>query len=265
MRYFPVRLNPGVLRLNPGIPQQTDVINSILKALAGKTGNNTALIVPYMEDLYFRADGSYPAIIEEGILKLEDLGIEPKFPIRVTVTKAKGPTSLDILPIDVPLKYFPYVAHIQISNWGKPEAMDALDHELVHVVQWIGTGLIRLMQGSSVMDAFEQRPGEILYGAPKKKYRTYQEVPEVPPTDVRERLGLELSLDPEFMAYGRTFATQIAPKLPADASKEEIHRAVEAYFDDLLETSLRRVPGSEKRWEGQKKLVRRLLEQQMIR
>ena len=243
---------------NPGIPRQSELIDKIVATLGTVKGDKTVLLVPYMEDLYFKADGSYPANIEQGILAVEDAGITPKFP----VSKADGPTKMDVLPVTVPAGNFPFLVNLEIAKWPSPEALDALDHELVHVVQWLGTGLIRVVEGDSIVAAFTQTPGDVVFGAPKKKYRTYQRVPEILPTSVKGRLGLELSLDEEFMAYGRTFAQQVAKSFGYPPTREDIHLAVERYFDDLLASSLVGVPGSARRWEGQKKLVRNLLEEQ---
>jgi len=243
-------------RANPAPPRQTTLHHDLVIKLRNTYGARGGLALPvYMEDLQFANDGSLPKNIEKGIVDLEDRGYVAAFVLNVRVSKKKGKPQFTPVYDPKPrnptkdLQDFPFVADIEIYNWPSPQAELDLLHELDHVAQWIGTGLIRVAEDEPVQSAFDLEVGSGLYGLPKKKYRMYQEVPDVQPTGMKERLRQELSYDEEFYPYVQDIAAEI----------QRTGQSVDEYFADLADMMDRR-PGSAARWENLKKQVKRLVE-----
>lgn len=245
-------------RFNPPPPRQDELHHKLVVKLgqkcSGKKESCDVFLFTYMEDLKFTNDGSIPMNIERGIIELEDRGVHSVFPVMVEAHTKKGTARFTPVPVNTPpdhtkeLQDFPFLAHIDVYNWPSDQAKRELLHELDHMTQWIGTGLIRVAEGEMIRDAFQFDLGFSLYGLPKKKYRTYQEVPDVLPAGQRAHLRHELSYDEEFYPYVHDIAAEI----------QRLGQDPEEYFEDLSDMLDRR-PGSRERWEELKHQVYRLL------
>jgi hypothetical protein len=253
-----LRWNPSSTHQNPAPPRQLDLQQKVKVKLNQKwrkgSESGEVFMLTYMEDLVFSNDGSIPMNIEKGIVDLEDRGIIAVFPLYVTAHSGPGKASFTPMYLPKPrdpnkdLQDFQYLAQIDIFNWPSAQGERELLHELDHVAQWIGTGLIRVAEGETTQDAFEQEIGAGLYGLPKKKYRTWQYVPAEPPKGQRAWMRQELSYDEEFYPYAHDIAEEI----------KRTGQDFDDYFEDLSDMMDRR-PGSRERWQNLKNQVRRLL------
>ena len=244
--------------LNPAPPRQLELHHKLNVKLQNKSvssrGDVDMFLLVYMEDLTFTNDGSLPAKIEQGILDLEDRGIGAIFGIHISAMRGPGKPHFTPIYVEKPrdpnreLQDFPYVAHIELYNWPSEQAQLDLLHELDHVAQWIGTGLIRVAENEVTRDAFTLDIGFGLYGLPKKKYRTYQEVPDIQPTGARARLRQEFSYDEEFYPYVQDIAHLL----------QQTGKDVDSHFDELYDL-MGGSPGSTQRGLAMKRQVQRLL------
>lgn len=157
-----------------------------------------------------------PPNIERGLRRLTESGVQPELTVEFAFAQFSGGGSFISRLQEKGV--IPWKLEIEVRGYPSPSAADTLNHELQHLVQWAGTGLVRIAEAPAgpldLREMFRIRPGQGgVYGVPRRELRTYYGVEEGRSSGSTQSGAVHSQYDSEFHTNVGSWSNEIIEEL----------------------------------------------------